>query len=213
MATPWSVPRDLFAGRTVAVFASGPSLTKADCESCRDAGFATIAVNDAFKFAPWADMLHACDAKWWLFHAQEALNFEGVKVTLDDSLPFAAVNCLEWREGDGPSGVTTGYSDNPALIRTGGNSGYQAIHIAALGGAKRIIMLGFDMRAISGKSHFFGDHPLPLRNENDCWAKVFVPAFRTLAPELQSRGVEVINCTMGSAVDAFPIRPLIEVLG
>lgn len=210
MATPWKVPRDLCAGRTVAVFASGPSLTREDCDKCEAAGFYRIAVNDAFKLAPTSDMLYAADAKWWNFHRDEALKFGGLKVTVDESVVYHHVMQLGWRKKE-PSGPTLGYSDDPAVICTGGNSGYQAVHIAALGGAKRIILLGFDMRSKGGKSHFFGDHPAPLTNEPQVWPQ-FVAAFRTLAPELKKRGVEVLNCTEGSALDAFPMATLCDAL-
>ncbi len=49
-------------GRTVACFASGPSLTIEDCVSARDAGCPTIVSNTTYRLTPWADALYAHDA-------------------------------------------------------------------------------------------------------------------------------------------------------
>lgn len=210
MATPWRVPPDLFAGRRVAVLACGPSLNQADVDTARAAGCAVVAVNNACQLAPWCDLLHACDAMWWRVHAQYALKLPGLKTTLDDSCEFKAVNHLRWKQSE-PTGVTLGFSDDPGMVCTGGNSGYQAVHIAALGGAKQILLLGFDMQTTGGKSHFFGDHPPPLRNEPG-ELKVFAEAFKTLAPELARRGIDVVNCTAASALTCFRFANLEDVL-
>ena len=210
MATPWSVPR-ISEGRTVAIFASGPSLTAEDCRKCHDAGAYCIAVNDSFRLAPFADMLYACDSKWWIYHRETALKFAGLKVCLDDSTPYRDVLVLKWQKKV-PSGITLGYSDDPEYLATGGNSGYQAVNLAGLMGAKRIILLGFDMQPVKGKTHFFGDHPPQLVTETSTYRDQFIPAFRTIAPELAKRGIEVLNCTEGSALDAFPMAQLNDVL-
>lgn len=78
-------------------------------------------------------------------------------------------------------------------------------------GAKRVILLGYDMAA-HGKKHFFGDHPSGLANPTehlfDAWRK----NFETTLPDLARAGVEVINCTPGSALTCFPMKRLEEVL-
>lgn len=166
-------------------------------ESVRSARLPTIAVNDAFTVAPWADMLYAADAKWWIYHCQTALKFEGLKVTAQNALPYKAVMLLE------QTGVT-GFDPDPMKIRTGGNSGYQAIHIAIHAGAARILLLGFDMRG----DHFFGKHPKGLRNPDPNSFKNWIQRF----PALRNRGAEIINCTPGSALDAFPKMPIDEAI-
>lgn len=74
----------------------------------------------------------------------------------------------------------------------------------------RIILLGYDMRLIDGKRHFFGAHPRGLE-EPSPYDK-FIRAFETAVPQLQQLGVEVVNCTPGSALHCFPQRPLAETL-
>lgn len=94
--------------------------------------------------------------------------------------------------------------DQQSLI-TGRNSGYQAINLAVLSGAKRILLLGYDMRFIQGRSHWFGDHPIKnVEHEFKCYA----PKFKTMKPQLEKEGVTVINATPGTFIDAFPQIPL-----
>lgn len=88
------------------------------------------------------------------------------------------------------------------------NSGAGAASLAAFWGARRIILLGYDCQKTGGRAHWHGDHPAGLGNAGsvDKW-----PAqFRLLASHLA--GLEVINCSRETALQAFPRRPLEEVL-
>lgn len=202
MATPW-IAEPMWRGETVAILCSGPSLKQQDIDLVRGR-CRVIAINDTYRLAPWADILYACDSRWWDCNPQ-ALNFAGLKICLDDCTTYPVVRIMK-RSGH------TGFDDDPGTLRTGSNSGYQATHLAAHLGATRIILLGADMRSIGrGRSHFFGDHAPPLRNDSPYEA--FVQNFRTLAPELVKRGISVVNCTPGSALDCFPIMALADALG
>lgn len=199
MATWWQVPRD-FAGKTCVILATGESLTQEDVDYAA-AHAEVIAISDAWRLCPQAFCLYSCDAKWWMHH-QNAPGYRGLKVTLDDSLPFPDVKCLKWRrEGE----KTYGFDPDPNYLRTGLNSGYQAVHMAVHFGFTRILLLGYDMR---GK-HFFGDHPKGFKGSS---YSEFIAAFRTIVDPLKELGVEVINCTPGSALPWFPMMELREAL-
>lgn len=194
MATRWAIP-PLWEGMSVAILAPGPSLSRAVVAGALARCQRSIAVSDAHRLAPQADLLWSCDAKWWLFHSQQALGFQGLKVTLDDSVPFSAVLQVQ-------NGGRLGFDERPTHIRNGGNSGYQAVHVAAHLGAKKVELYGFDMRVVDGRRHFFGDHPAPLHMSSPYTD--FIRDFETLAPELAARGIEVVNFTPGSALRCFP---------
>jgi hypothetical protein len=102
---------------------------------------------------------------------------------------------LNYREGE----------DGPGLgkdrLRYGSNSGYQAINLAYLMGAKRILLLGYDM-GHSDKRHFFGEHPKAIRASTDY--RQFIPGFSALARDLDKEGVSVINCSRQTALTCFP---------
>lgn len=188
MATPWSVPR-MWAGRTVLVMATGPSIPDLVRQLPPNrAGAASVAVNDAFRLAPWADMLYAADPAWWRHHAQDALRFAGLKATANDSCEFRAVRALT------PTGVQ-GFDEDPGCVRTGGNSGYQAVHVAIHAGASRVLLLGFDMHG----GHYFGNHPPGLSNTSEATYQSWLERFDAL----NGRGAEIVNCTPGSALTCF----------
>lgn len=162
-------------------------------EAVQRSSLDAIAINTTFTLAPWASMLYASDAIWWMHHAQEALKFGGLKVTQSSNVPFRDVLCLK---GTGDSG----FDDDPECIRTGKNSAYQAVHIAAHAGASRILLCGVDMHGIN----WHGEHPNPLRTTRQIGYSMMLHHWGTIAPELNKRGIEVINCSTESALDVFP---------
>lgn len=179
--------------RTVAILATGASLTPQQVATVRrahqHARLAVVAVNDAFRLAPWADVLYAADSAWWKVNADDALAFVGLKFTADQMTPYRCVTRLK------QTGLT-GYDPEPGSVRTGGNSGYQALHLAIQSGAERVLLLGYDM----GGAHYFGAHKPPLRNTTpDTYLK-----WRDRFAELNGRGAHIINCTPGSALTCFP---------
>jgi hypothetical protein len=184
---------------TVIVAAPGPSLTPDVAERCR--GNRVIAVQDAYRIFPWADVLYGCDAAWWDVHGG-CSDFAGEKWSShgsadhNDKREAAAKYGLHLVQGkDG-----NGFSTDPAVIHYGSNSGFQAVNLAILFGAGRIVLVGFNMQVVDGKRHFFGDHPKPLSNRTSY--RAFVSAFEKAAKSLPA-GVEIINATPQSALKCF----------
>lgn len=103
-----------------------------------------------------------------------------------------------------------GFSREPDTINGGGNSGYQAVHLAATFGARRIALIGFDMQRTGGKEHWHGKHEGKLPNGQGFprWIRAFSP----LADDLRLLGVEVVNCTPTTALHCFRKSTLEEFL-
>jgi hypothetical protein len=196
----WTIPR-MWEGQSAVILASGPSMSAEIANVVRYAPtYRAIAVNNTHELAPWADMLYAADEAWWKRHREKALAFEGLKVTCtENSLP----NVLRLREG-----ARDGFDPDPGVVCTGGNSGYQAIHVAVHAGCKRILLCGFDMRG----THWHDPHQSPLRDHGDGIYAKWIEKFKTLVAPLAERGVDVINCTPGSALRVWPSRQLEEAL-
>jgi hypothetical protein len=203
MSQAWKIQRE-WEGDTCAVLASGPSMSQEIAERIR--GMRTIVVNDNYKLAPWADVLYAADYLWWKEHP-EALKFAGRRVTIMpigcSTIEFPELRYLE-------NGGYGGLDPRPTHIRTGKNSGYQAIHIAAHLGVRKILLCGFDMREVKGKKHWFGEHP-PSINKTQPF-NVWISLFNVLAPMLRAKGIEVINCTPESALRCFKEESLEKAL-
>ncbi len=195
-----TVPK-LWPGSTIVCIGTGPSLTQADVDFCREKA-RVIVVNDAYKLAPWADVLYACDVKWWTWH-KGVPDFQGIKYRLGghpNLFPNVAVLKNLGRIGLSldPHGVMAGY-----------NSGYQAIGVAAHLGAAKIVLLGYDMgQQPKGPSHFFGEH----RDKTRPPYAACIQAFRTLPAPLLAAGIDIVNCSRQTALGWFRKEPLEAVL-
>lgn len=102
-----------------------------------------------------------------------------------------------------------GLSKDPGGLATGANGGYQAVNIAVLAGASRIVLLGYDCKdAKDGRAHWFGDHPEKHVRPHATW----LTRWRTVAPIAKRLGVEIINCSPESAIDCFTRASIESVL-
>lgn len=164
MTTPYQIPTDLWAGKTVAILGAGPDMTAELAETAR--GHKTIAVNRAIKFAPWADMFVALDPHhpFW----EEAADFKGLRVCgveCDLDALYAGMFYEIVNMGEGQT----------IEIR---NNALAAIRIAALAGASKIILIGFDperYEEVHAHTGFTG----------------LVAGLAQITTELQAQGIEV----------------------
>lgn len=204
-----TVPR-LWPDSTIVCLATGPSLTQADCDYVRDAGVPTIAINDAHRLAPWAHVLYSNDRQWWRKY-KGVPSFKGMRYGVGSSLgkrnPIHEYPDVVILRNSGYGGLDR----SPDGLRTARNSGYGAINLAVHFGAKRIVLLGYNMGWLRGKSHFFGDHPSTLSNHERLYPN-FRKSYDLMVEPLRDAGVVVWNCTEQTSLDAFPVVKLRDVL-
>jgi hypothetical protein len=160
-----------------AVLASGPSMSQEIADAVRWK-CKVVAVADCYRLAPWADALVAHDRNWWREYP-DALHFAGRK--------FCGWEC------DG-----TELLSFDVRLGTGLNSGLQGARVAAMLGASRILLLGFDMHG----AHFFGEHPAALPKTTPSRMQEHIRQFD------RWRGPELVNCTAGSALTQFRMSTL-----
>lgn len=75
------------------------------------------------------------------------------------------------------------------------------MNLAYVLGAKKMILLGFDMQETGGKSHWHGNHPGALNRHSPY--KSWIPNFERLARDLRDAGVDVVNATRETALNCF----------
>ena len=93
------------------------------------------------------------------------------------------------------------------FLHQGGNSGYQAINLAYLWGAKAIVLLGFDCSQPAGKeAHWFGQHEEGLINLQPF--ALWQSRFPALAEDLAHDGVQVINSSRETLLTCFDRAPI-----
>ena len=188
----------MWKGETVVIIGGGPSLTMEQIDHVKGRA-KTIGINDAYRAAPWIDILYACDLKWWNWHHHKTVDLRCLKITPDKEAA-AKFNDLTYIEGShGP-----GLAKEPYKIIYGKNGGYQAINLAAHTGVKKIILIGFDQRFPGNKSHWFGDHPDRVRSVYTNWTG----NWQSMIEPLKRLKIKIINCTPESALTVFPLAEL-----
>ncbi len=193
----WTVP-PLWHGETVAIIGGGPSLRGVDLGRL-PAGWRILATNNAHAILPRWDLHFFADDRWYRWNA-DRLGAPGLRVTVADDLPAEAGILVLGRTGD-----TTFRRSRAAALSTdpqtlaGECSGGMSINLAALAGAARIILLGFDMRPVG---NWHAEHQAPTPHGQ--YRELFIPAISRMAAPLAGLGVEVINATPDSALTCFP---------
>ena len=188
---------------TIVCIGGGPSLTADDVDYCRHRA-PVVAINDAYRLAPWADVLYAADYQWWKWHKDAVCDFAGEKYTLQpQSTQYDPSVVVLQNTGE------HGLDPDPGCLRTGRNSGVQAINVAIHLGAVRVLLLGYDMsRAVGGPTHWFGNHPNGVVSPY----ATFIERFNALPVALAALGVTVINCSRATALTCFPRQTIEEAL-
>lgn len=191
----------LWPGETFVLLGCGPSLTQADVDYCRGRA-RIIAVNTAFRMAPFADVIYGADAIFWTAH-KGVPGFTGLRYAVEKDAARWGVTVL------GLTGAE-GLELNPNALKTGQNSGYQALNLSVHLGAARVILLGYNMQQVKGREYFAGDDHT-FKDRSSPYGD-FLKRFYTIVKPLQSLGIEVINCTPDSALKCFPMMPLRQAL-
>lgn len=197
----WQVPR-MWDGETVFVIGGGPSLRGADLTAIQRRP--VIGINQAFRLGPWVPVTFFGDPSFFDTNYADLRLHPSLKVT-----NHARLRHIPWirvlRRGK-PLGIESARADTTAW---NSNSGGSAINLAVLFGAKRIVLLGFDMRLDAQGNHNWHDL-YTSRSPDDVYEKRFLPRFRAVAEDLKALGIECVNANPDSALEEFPKLPLEE---
>lgn len=101
--------------------------------------------------------------------------------------------------------------DKFGVLGAGGNSGFQALNLTVQTGAARIALVGFDMH-LAGGVHWHGRHSGGLNNPIPSTVAGWRAGLDAAAPKLAALGVEVVNCSDQSALQAYRRQSLEEFL-
>lgn len=218
LVQPSAVVPSLWPGATVVIIGGGSSLTLKDVDyvgvrasarrlerrhlQSEEPEIRVIAIKEAVELAPWADCLYAADDKWWSHHKGYPF-YAGLKYCIEPQRwAWPDVQILR-------NTGTDGLEDDPSGLRTGYNSGYQAIGLAKHLGAAKAVLLGFDCwRGPDGRQNWFDKPGLHV----DSPYPIFLQAFGTIAEPLKRAGVQVVNASRFTMLRAFPQMTLSEAL-
>ena len=196
MRTPRYMPEPVWEDEDVYVIGGGTSLASFDWSLLH--GRHTIGCNAAFALG--VDVCNICyfaDKKWWDAFHEELAEYTGLVVTDQPQLKGIAP---EWvhvmrRQSEGLGTNAIGFNSN---------SGCAATNLALILGAKRVLLLGFDMRLSAEHKPNWHDKVIDRANP-DLYVR-FRRGFdrvKTCLPQVFP-GCEIINVTDGSNLDCFP---------
>ena len=220
----WKIPQ-LWSGGDVWIIGGGPSINKQFdvppqlVEEIRNGskplselspymaaihGRHVIGVNVAFMIGRWIDIVFFGDNGFYLRFKRQLAEFKGLKITCN-SQPGrdGFIKCMA-RDTSHPRGISL----RPGYVSWNSNSGAAAISIAAQTGAKRIMLLGFDMQLSDEHTQHFHDvykrgkivedrrlRKLPFRRH--------MRGFDQIAKDARQYGIEIINVNPESAIEQF----------
>lgn len=150
-------------------------------------------------------MVYACDRQYWNAYAAR------IAKLCPDAEPWTINAQAAKVHGLNAIGheKRVGVSARPNTVSEGGNSGFQAVGLALLFGAARVVLLGYDMQATGRRLHWHADHQDKLANPVPAKFKDWQRNFAVLASETD---VPVVNCSRETGLACFPRAPLKEVL-
>lgn len=190
----------------------------------RDRSWTIYVCNDAFRLAPDAALIFACNWQWWDARWDEVRDLPADKWTSNrQAADKYGIHFIEGRLQ--PAGF--GLSTDPRYIHHGHGSGYQLLEMAKRAGADRVILLGYDLayapdydgatrRPGSGPRHFFGEYEPGLQH----WPKAairdgvhieLVRFYTCVAEQMHATGPrQIINCS-GGVLECFPRMDIADV--
>lgn len=186
---------------TIICVASGPSITQKQIDLIKQSGLYTICVNRTFELLPNCDAIFACDIRWWY----EYYNLTQTHSPKSELYTIAGIGSHFYKKRQkGQQIIELPYESGVGLGKDklihGGNSGYLAVNLAYLLGAKKIILVGYDHQHTNGKRHWHSDYDKSKFPFNADHMDRMVHNFEILSKDLIDNGIDIVNCSIDTAL-------------
>lgn len=197
--------KNKLAGQEVFIVGGGYSVEHVNKDFLQDK--IVVGINDAYEFLPNAAALYWCDNSWVARH-MHILKDHPCQLRFN-AAPHYRVH-IE-KDIDACGGATAlyltgnmGFDPDPNCVK-GNNGGTHALNLVINMGAKRINLIGFDMRddpLRPGKTHYHDNHIVTSRVSV---YKNFIAAMQDLYKEVRRLriDVDIVNCSPTSALQCF----------
>jgi len=189
---------DAWGEATAVIIGGGPSHVDIPAGAYRAHRF--IAINSACRHvsqvATGRDILYFSDNSWAERFEHLIRTWPGLVVTSNRNTKArlgTLVNRLSF------DAVTTHMQAMSDYV--GASSGHTAACLAAMMGATRLVLIGFEGGYVNGRSHGHIDY---VQHDEHAFRERFLPGWSGLAPAFRRLGVDVLNATPRSAVIDFP---------
>jgi hypothetical protein len=158
-----------------------------------------VAVNGVVFKCPRSHAVVSVDNQWIRATAARLSGFHGERVLglatcENDPTESFSQDLFTWETMDG-------LSADPSVLYSPSSSGYAAVNFAVLKGAHKIILLGYDYSQAGSNWH--EGYPWQRSLDDDHY-QLWADKYQTMKPCLQELGVQVLNYSLDSRIDAFP---------
>ena len=171
-----------------------------------------IAVNAAFLIGDWMDLVFFGDGGFYFKNRMALSDFPKIRVSCNPNLTNKNIQGVKFvaRDGKKPYGISTRRDH----VSWNGNTGSAAISLAYHLGAKRICLLGFDMKLGPDERQHFHNHYQKGTNRNPRKLPFHrhIRGFPMIAQDAKKLGLEILNVNMDSAIKELPKVELKQVL-
>jgi hypothetical protein len=206
---------EIWPDSTAYILGGGPSLSECPLELLR--GRNVLGVNQAYTIqACDVPVNYSGDRRWYDWNVDDLPRYQGILYTsyphFSPDKRYAPINLGRIS--------THGISDkNRSTICWNGNSGASAINVAYWLGARRIVLLGFDMGRNRNRFNWHAEYPkVPIidketgRPDRRSPYRQFLKCWDAIARDAKRLGLEILNATPGGNLHKFPRVKLTEVL-
>jgi len=169
-----------------------------------------IGINVAYLIGTWIDIMFFGDCDFYTRYKKSLVEWPNLKVSC--CMSFKNNSFIKYLERDvfHSNGITSKINS----VSWNNSSGAAAISLAAHLGAKRILLLGFDMNFnFEGERHWHNSYKRPQMSSKKItpFEKHLEP-FPEIAKDAESIGIEIINLNPKSKIEVFPKYSLEEYL-
>jgi hypothetical protein len=185
------------------IIGGGPSVAETNLDLIKDKF--VIGTNAAFRLGSWVDVCFFLDCRFYKWSQDDLEKWPNRIITTCPTLKGHPK--IEVYKKCTVCGIChhKGYL---AVPDQGKNAGATAIDLAIRMRAKRIILIGYDMKVKQGRHNYHNYHNHTPRD--DVYNRFFVH-FKKIKEELP-KDIEIINATPDSALTLFPKLSLKEAL-
>jgi hypothetical protein len=205
---PFEKVEKIWDNGTAFIIGGGPSLRDFDFTPLHNRNI--IGCNCAFMLGEWVDICWFGDSMWFDQNRVLLAHFPGLKY-----------HCCH-RHKDRPDtfriarGKPEGIETDPYKVSWNNNTGASAINLAYHLGARKVILLGFDMKFGSDKENNWHNYyeRLEVSKRGDDWYPYdrFLRSFIQIQKDAQKLDLEILNATPDSALTLFPMISFEEAL-
>ncbi len=174
-----------------------------------------IGVNMAYQLGSWIDFVFFGDIGFLLSNENELKKFPNIVISC--AVQAESYSWIKYVEKD--KNHRQGISTENGKVSWNHNSGAAAINLAVHTGAKRIFLLGFDMKIQEGYRHWHNaynygkidDNTKKYKNTLKILAR-HLSGFPFIASDAKKLGIEIYNVCPDSAINEFPKITLKEAM-